>query len=112
VQEVCDVLRAIANARKVEIVSSCDPSVEEAFFDPVRFKQVWVSAITTRGEEEGKAKYTQTKIRRCSHGLLQGQGAESTAEFVPPAMGIIGENDPVSLPARTDVGWLTAIRWG
>jgi signal transduction histidine kinase len=40
VSEVCDVLQASARSRSVEIHSQCDPSVSEAFIDPVRFKQV------------------------------------------------------------------------
>jgi signal transduction histidine kinase len=40
VQEVCDVLRASARARKVVIHTHCDDRVNEAFLDPVRFKEV------------------------------------------------------------------------
>jgi signal transduction histidine kinase/CheY-like chemotaxis protein len=40
VYEVCDVLRKTAAARRIEIIALCDPSVSEAFLDPVRFKQV------------------------------------------------------------------------
>jgi signal transduction histidine kinase len=40
VHDVCNILRATAQTRDVEIVPFCDASVSEAFLDPVRFKQM------------------------------------------------------------------------